>query len=56
VRVPFSITAPRRLAGGCQTVGHNVSLVDLSPTLCDLADIPVPPGLPGGGAPDNRLL
>jgi arylsulfatase A-like enzyme len=38
VRVPFSITAPRRLAGGCQTVGHNVSLVDLFPTLCDVID------------------
>ena len=46
-RVPFSITAPRRLAGGGQTVRHNVSLVDLFPTLCDLVDIPIPPGLDG---------
>ena len=41
-RVPFSITAPRRLAGGGQIGRHNVSLVDLFPTLCELADIPVP--------------
>ncbi len=46
-RVPFSITAPGSNAGGGQTVRHNVSLVDLFPTLCDLADIPVPPGLDG---------
>jgi choline-sulfatase len=46
-RVPFSITAPRHLAGGGQTVRHNVSLVDLFPTLCELAAIPVPPGLDG---------
>ena len=46
-RVPFSITAPRRLAGGGQTVRHNVSLVDLFPTLCELAEIPVPTGLDG---------
>lgn len=46
-RVPFSITAPRRFTGGARTVGHNVSLVDLFPTLCDIAGIPVPEGLDG---------
>ena len=46
-RVPFSIAAPRRLAGGGHTVRHNVSLVDLFPTLCDLVDIPIPAGLDG---------
>lgn len=46
-RVPFSITAPRRFTGGARTVGHNVSLVDLFPTLCEIAGIPVPEGLDG---------
>ena len=46
-RVPFSITAPGGVAGGAQTVSQNVSLVDLFPTLCDLAGIPTPDGLDG---------
>jgi choline-sulfatase len=46
-RVPFSITAPGRFAGGPRTVTHNVSLVDLFPTLCDIAGLPIPDGLDG---------
>ena len=46
-RVPFSITAPQRLPDGGGVVRHNVSLVDLFPTLCDLVDVPIPGGLDG---------
>ena len=46
VRVPFSIWSPRHFEGG-RVVHENVSLVDLFPTLCDLAHVPVPEGLDG---------
>lgn len=45
-RVPFSIWSPRHFEGG-RTVHENVSLVDLFPTLCDLAHVPIPEGLDG---------
>ena len=46
VRVPFSIWSRRHFEGG-RVVHENVSLVDLFPTLCDLAHVPVPEGLDG---------
>ncbi|MCB0124458.1 MAG: DUF4976 domain-containing protein, partial [Caldilineaceae bacterium] len=39
-------TWPGHLPGG-QILAQNVSLVDLFPTLCDLADVPPPAGLDG---------
>jgi choline-sulfatase len=48
VRVPLVIRWPRRFAAG--TVGHNVNTCDLFATLCELAELPVPPGL------DSRSL
>ena len=47
VRVPFSICWPQRFAGNAAVVPQNVSLVDLFPTLCDIADVPIPEGLDG---------
>ena len=47
VRVPFFISEPRRFPKRRPTVQHNVSLVDLFPTLCDIADVPIPDGLDG---------
>jgi choline-sulfatase len=49
VRVPLIIRWPTRFPGG-RVVNENVSLCDLFATLCDLADIPIPPGL------DSRSL
>ena len=46
-RVPFSISAPGIVPDSERTVRHNVSLVDLFPTLCELVDIPIPEGLDG---------
>ena len=46
-RVPFSISAPGGSVGAGRIETHNVSLVDLFPTLCDLVDIPIPEGLDG---------
>lgn len=46
VRVPFFIRWPQRLPGG-QIVEENISLVDLFPTLCDIANVPIPEGLDG---------
>ncbi|HRW08566.1 MAG TPA: sulfatase-like hydrolase/transferase [Caldilineaceae bacterium] len=45
-RVPCFVTWPGHLPGG-QILAQNVSLVDLFPTLCDLADVPPPAGLDG---------
>ena len=45
-RVPFVIRAPKYLPAG-KTIDANVSLVDLFPTLCELAGVPVPEGLDG---------
>ena len=47
VRVPFSISWPQRFPRGCDIVQHNVSLVDLFPTLCEIANVPIPDGLDG---------
>lgn len=48
-RVPLIVRWPTRFAGG-RTVTENVSLCDLFATLCDLAGLPIPPGL------DSRSL
>ena len=45
-RVPFFISWPQGLPQG-GVVPQNVSLVDLFPTLCDIADVPIPSGLDG---------
>ena len=45
VRVPMILRTPRGAAG--QRIGANVSLVDVLPTLLDLAGIEIPSGLPG---------
>ena len=45
VRVPMILRTPRGAAG--QRIGASVSLVDLLPTLLDLAGIDIPSGLPG---------
>ena len=45
VRVPMILRTPRGAAG--QRIGTNVSLVDVLPTLLDLAGIDIPSGLPG---------
>jgi choline-sulfatase len=49
VRVPLIIRWPKGFEGG-RVVSENVSHCDLFATLCDLAGIPVPPGL------DSRSL
>jgi choline-sulfatase len=49
VRVPLIVRWPRRFAGG-RVVRENVNLCDLFATLCDLAELPTPPGL------DSRSL
>jgi len=46
-RVPFWIWYPRRFECEPQVIEQNVSLVDLFPTLCELADIPIPDELDG---------
>ena len=48
-RVPLIIRWPQRFGGG-RVVTQNVSLCDLFATLCELADLPIPPGL------DSRSL
>jgi choline-sulfatase len=65
VRVPLIVRWPRGFAGG-RIVSENVSHCDLFATLCELAGIPVPPGLysrslvpllQGGGAEwDNEAV
>ena len=47
VRVPFAVQWPHRFPNGGSTVHENVSLVDLFPTLCDIANVPVPENLDG---------
>ena len=44
-RVPLVITAPGGRAGVVD--GHAVELIDLAPTLCDLAGVPAPAGFEG---------
>jgi choline-sulfatase len=48
-RVPLVVETPAQRRGGADahTVETPVSLVDLFPTLCGLADVPVPGGLDG---------
>ncbi len=46
-RVPFAVRWPQRYPNGGATVQRNVSLVDLFPTLCDIANVPIPEGLDG---------
>jgi len=46
-RIPLIISAPGRIAS--RTVDASVSLVDLFPTLLDLADLPLDPGMPLDG-------
>jgi len=45
-RVPLIMKAPSLSRGGVET-NYLLELIDLYPTLCDLADIPVPSSLPG---------
>ena len=46
-RVPFFISWPQQFPGGSGVVQQNISLVDLFPTLCDIANVPIPDGLDG---------
>lgn len=46
VRVPLIVRYPRELQGGTRQ-GGLVSMVDLFPTLCGLADVPVPRSVEG---------
>ena len=48
-RVPLIIRWPKRIRGG-RVIQQNVSLCDLYATLCELAGLPIPPGL------DSRSL
>ena len=45
-RVPFLVAAPSAKANGQKSTSL-VELLDLFPTLCDLAGVPAPPGLQG---------
>jgi choline-sulfatase len=47
VRVPFFVRWPQRFPGGGTTISQNISLVDLFPTLCEIANVPIPEGLDG---------
>jgi len=47
VRVPFFISRPQKFNQGSAIIQENVSLVDLFPTLCELAQVPIPNGLDG---------
>lgn len=46
-RVPLSIWYPKKFGREPKIVQQNVSLVDLFPTLCELAEIPAPEELDG---------
>jgi choline-sulfatase len=48
-RVPLIIRWPKRIRGG-RVIQQNVSLCDIYATLCELAGLPIPPGL------DSRSL
>ena len=62
VRTPMILRTPR--AAGGRRIGANVSLVDVLPTLLDLAGIDIPSGLPGtslahlppGAGGDDRVV
>ena len=45
--MPFAVRWPQRYPQGGATVQRNVSLVDLFPTICDIANVPIPEGLDG---------
>jgi len=47
VRVPFFISWPQKFNRGSSIIKENVSLVDLFPTLCEIAQVPIPSGLDG---------
>ena len=47
VRSPFFVTWPQGLPKGGETISENITLVDLFPTLCEIAGIPIPEGLDG---------
>ena len=47
VRVPFFISWPQKFNRGSTVIQENVSLVDLFPTLCEIAQVPIPSGLDG---------
>ena len=47
VRVPFFISLPQKFNRGSSIIKENVSLVDLFPTLCEIAQVPIPSGLDG---------
>ena len=47
VRVPLSIWYPKKFGIEPKIIEQNVSLVDLFPTLCELAEIPAPEELDG---------
>ena len=47
LRVPFFISWQQRFPNGDEIVQQNVSLVDLFPTLCEIANVPIPDGLDG---------
>lgn len=64
LRVPFVVRLPRREGAG-RTVDRPVSLVDVLPTVLDLAGLPIPDGLGGrslapllrgGDVPDRALF
>ena len=46
-RVPLSIWYPKRFGREPKVIEQNVSLVDLFPTICELAEIPAPDELDG---------
>lgn len=46
-RVPFFISWPQQFPGDSGVIQQNISLVDLFPTLCDIANVPIPDGLDG---------
>lgn len=52
VRVPMILRTPHGAAG--RRIGANVSLVDMLPTILDLAGIEIPPGLPGASLVQMR--
>ena len=46
IRVPLVMACPGLLAEG-KVVRRQVMLIDLAPTICDLLDVPKPPGMEG---------